>query len=156
MLFHNIISALSWGTQARRCTPTRILFSPLRQVMAVLSVLTPVLAAVLCLVIGVMLVKSRETETTSTSLGKTKEGSKADFRPWVDQDLQDDTDTTVREDGKSWTETFVLVPGWTFFTSSMIKCFFRDWENCPIRLNKLKTRSWERLSQRWTEQKQPN
>lgn len=109
-----------------------------RQVMALLSVLTPVLAAVLCLVIGVMLVKSRETETTSTSLGKTKGASKADFRPWVDQDLQDDTETTVRADGKSWTKTFVLVPGWTVFTSSMIKCCFRGWENCPTRLDKLK------------------
>ncbi|GAA6229234.1 iodotyrosine deiodinase 1 [Lates japonicus] len=62
--------------------------------MALLSVLTPVLAAVLCLVIGYMLVKSRETETTSTPPVTTK----ADFRPWVDQDLQDNTEATARED----------------------------------------------------------
>uniref|UniRef100_A0A4W6EDI1 iodotyrosine deiodinase n=1 Tax=Lates calcarifer TaxID=8187 RepID=A0A4W6EDI1_LATCA len=62
--------------------------------MALLSVLTPVLAAVLCLVIGYMLVKSRETETTSTPPVTTK----ADLRPWVDQDLQDDTEVTARED----------------------------------------------------------
>ncbi|XP_070782371.1 iodotyrosine deiodinase [Enoplosus armatus] len=64
--------------------------------MALLSVLTPVLAVVLCLVISLMLVKSRET--TSTSPRQTKGASKADFRPWVDQDLQDDTETTARED----------------------------------------------------------
>lgn len=67
--------------------------------MAFLSVLTPVLAAVLCMVMGFIFVKSRQTETTSQ--GKTKGGSKAGFRPWVDQDLQDDTEITAREDGKS-------------------------------------------------------
>ncbi|KAM9339043.1 iodotyrosine deiodinase [Symphorus nematophorus] len=67
--------------------------------MALLSVLTPVLAAVLCLVVGFLLVKSRETETTSTSPGKSNKGApKADIRPWVDRDLQDDTDIRARED----------------------------------------------------------
>nr|XP_020497676.1 iodotyrosine deiodinase 1 [Labrus bergylta] len=67
--------------------------------MALLSVLTPVLAVVLCLVLGFMLVKSRETKTSSTSERKTEVASKAkDFKPWVDQDLQDDTETTARED----------------------------------------------------------
>nr|XP_033505346.1 iodotyrosine deiodinase 1 [Epinephelus lanceolatus] len=65
--------------------------------MALLSVLTPVLAVVLCLLIGFMLVRSRETETTSTSV-KTERASNADFRPWVDQDLQDDTEITAKED----------------------------------------------------------
>ncbi|XP_037605894.1 iodotyrosine deiodinase 1 [Sebastes umbrosus] len=69
--------------------------------MTFLSVFTPVLAVVLCLVIGFMLVvRSRETETTSTSPtapGKTEGASKVDFRPWVDQDLQDDTDITAKE-----------------------------------------------------------
>uniref|UniRef100_A0A3Q0SGP6 iodotyrosine deiodinase n=1 Tax=Amphilophus citrinellus TaxID=61819 RepID=A0A3Q0SGP6_AMPCI len=65
--------------------------------MALLSVFTPVLAVVLCLVIGFMLVKSRETETSSTSPSKTKGGTKGEKRPWVDQDLQDDTDTTAKE-----------------------------------------------------------
>uniref|UniRef100_A0A3Q3WQL7 iodotyrosine deiodinase n=1 Tax=Mola mola TaxID=94237 RepID=A0A3Q3WQL7_MOLML len=63
--------------------------------MALLSVLTPLLAAVLCLVAGFVLVKARGT--TSTPARKANGASEADFRPWVDQDLQDDTDT-VRED----------------------------------------------------------
>ncbi|KAG7240577.1 hypothetical protein INR49_026726 [Caranx melampygus] len=63
--------------------------------MALLSVLTPVLAVVLCLVVGFMLVKSRDSETTSTPPDKTKAAS----RPWVDQDLQDDTEITATEDG---------------------------------------------------------
>ncbi|XP_028997315.1 iodotyrosine deiodinase 1 [Betta splendens] len=62
--------------------------------MALMSVLTPALAAVLCLVIGFILLKSREPETQTSS---TKAPGK-DFRPWVDQDLQDDTETTARED----------------------------------------------------------
>ncbi|XP_054474801.1 iodotyrosine deiodinase 1 [Anoplopoma fimbria] len=67
--------------------------------MVVLSVLTPVLAVVLCLVIGFMLVRSAQTETTSsTSSGETERTPKADFRPWVDQDLQDDTEIKGRED----------------------------------------------------------
>ncbi|XP_038582726.1 iodotyrosine deiodinase 1 [Micropterus salmoides] len=65
--------------------------------MALLSVLTPVLAVVLCLVIGFMLVKSRET--TSTYPGKAEGKPKAEFRPWVDQDLQDETEITADEDG---------------------------------------------------------
>lgn len=65
--------------------------------MALLSILTPVLVVVLCLVIGFMLLKPQETGTPST---KTNLVSKADFRPWVDQDLQDDTKVTAREDGK--------------------------------------------------------
>lgn len=69
--------------------------------MALLSVLTPILVAVLCLVLGLMLVKSRETKTTSTPPEKTKGASQADFRPWVDPDLQDDTETTVNQQGKS-------------------------------------------------------
>ncbi|XP_068433725.1 iodotyrosine deiodinase [Clinocottus analis] len=67
--------------------------------MALLSVLTPVLAVVLCLVIGFMLVRSRDAEATSTtSCGKTEGPPKADFRPWVDQELQDDTEDKGKED----------------------------------------------------------
>ncbi|XP_070843842.1 iodotyrosine deiodinase [Chaetodon trifascialis] len=62
--------------------------------MALLSVL----AVLLCLVIGFMLVKSRETETTPTSPGKTKGWPTAGSRPWMDQDLQDDTEATGREE----------------------------------------------------------
>lgn len=60
--------------------------------MALLSVLTPVLAVVLCIVLGFMFVKPRETTA------KTKEEPKADFRPWVDQDLQDNTEVKAKED----------------------------------------------------------
>ncbi|XP_060908293.1 iodotyrosine deiodinase [Labrus mixtus] len=76
--------------------------------MALISVLTPVLAVVLCLVLGFMLVKSRETKTSSTSERKTEVASKAkDFKPWVDQDLQDDTETTAREDEDGdWVDSY--------------------------------------------------
>ncbi|CAK6962211.1 iodotyrosine deiodinase 1 isoform X2 [Scomber scombrus] len=70
--------------------------------MALLSVLTPVLVAVLCMVIGFMFVKSRQTETTSQD--ETKGASKAGFRPWVDQDLQDDTEITREDDGE-WVDS---------------------------------------------------
>ncbi|XP_041661582.1 iodotyrosine deiodinase 1 [Cheilinus undulatus] len=67
--------------------------------MALLSVLTPVLAVVLCLVLGFMLLKSHQSETTSTSERKSEGALKdKEFRPWVDQDLQDDTDITAKED----------------------------------------------------------
>ncbi|CAJ1078240.1 hypothetical protein NQZ68_005305 [Xyrichtys novacula] len=74
--------------------------------MALLSVLTPVLAVVLCLVLGFMFVKSRETETNSTSPSESKEASKVkDVRPWVDQDLQDDTEiSTKEEDDGDWVD----------------------------------------------------
>lgn len=65
-------------------------------VMALLSVLTPVLVLVLCLVIGYMLVKTRES--TSRLPGQ---AAKVDSRPWVDQDLQDDTQHAQREYGKT-------------------------------------------------------
>lgn len=54
--------------------------------MALLSALTPVLVAVLCVVIGFIFFKS------NSARGKTREKPKADFRPWVDQDLQDNTE----------------------------------------------------------------
>lgn len=60
--------------------------------MALLSALTPVLAAVLCMVIGFMFVKSKG------SRDKTQEKPKADFRPWVDQDLQDNTEVIENND----------------------------------------------------------
>ncbi|XP_034554788.1 iodotyrosine deiodinase 1 [Notolabrus celidotus] len=72
--------------------------------MALLSVLTPVLAVVLCLVLGFMLLKPRETETTSTTARKTEDKA-AHSRPWVDQDLQDDTEiTATEEDAGDWVD----------------------------------------------------
>ncbi|KAM3861008.1 iodotyrosine deiodinase [Diretmus argenteus] len=70
--------------------------------MAFLSALTPFLVAVLCVVIVFMFINSRKTETTSQTetKGKSKGVSKpaGDPRPWVDQDLQDDTEITRDED----------------------------------------------------------
>eukprot|EP00064_Thunnus_orientalis_P007263 superscaffoldBa00000794_g7283 len=82
--------------------------------MALLSVLTPVLAAVLCMVMGFMFVKSRQTETTSQ--GKTKGGSKAGVGPWVDQDLQDDTEIPSREAGTA--PSGAHTEPWTFIVVS--------------------------------------
>lgn len=67
--------------------------------MALLTVLTPALAVALCLVIGFMLLKPRQTESTSSS------SPKKDFRPWVDQDLKDDTEnTTIDNEDGDWVE----------------------------------------------------
>uniref|UniRef100_A0A3B5AS70 iodotyrosine deiodinase n=1 Tax=Stegastes partitus TaxID=144197 RepID=A0A3B5AS70_9TELE len=55
--------------------------------MALLSALTPVLAALLCLVIGLLLLRSRGKTSVTP-----KEPSR---RPWVDQDLQDDSETLL-------------------------------------------------------------
>ncbi|KAG7508282.1 iodotyrosine deiodinase 1 [Solea senegalensis] len=52
--------------------------------MALLTVLTPVLLLILCMVIGFMLVKPRETKT--------------DTRPWVDDDLQDGDDVLEEDE----------------------------------------------------------
>lgn len=71
--------------------------------MALLSVLTPVLAAVLCLVVGLMLVKSRETKNTSQ--GKSGASTTVEQRPWVDQDLQDDTEGSMKGRGKEGKNT---------------------------------------------------
>lgn len=72
--------------------------------MALLTVLTPALAVALCLVIGFMLLKSRQAETTSSS-AKQKSSPKKDFRPWVDQDLRDDTEnTTIENEDGDWVE----------------------------------------------------
>lgn len=84
--------------------------------MALLSVLTPVLVAVLCLVIGFLLLRPRDPETTPPKEKKGRSAG-ADFRPWVDQDLQDDTET-AKEDGMSKTSQnhdFVLTFDFIFW-----------------------------------------
>ncbi|MED6283806.1 hypothetical protein CHARACLAT_012693 [Characodon lateralis] len=63
--------------------------------MALLSVLTPVLALVLCLVVGFLFLKSRAPETSPRGADQPKDPSEKDFRPWVDQDLHDDTEITT-------------------------------------------------------------
>ncbi|MEQ2167427.1 hypothetical protein GOODEAATRI_004107 [Goodea atripinnis] len=73
--------------------------------MALLSVLTPVLALVLCLVVGFLFLKSRAPETSPRGADQPKDTSKKDFRPWVDQDLHDDTEiTTGGGDEDEWVE----------------------------------------------------
>lgn len=89
-----------------RC-PVRRTSSVAPPVMALLSVLTPVLALVLCLLIGYMLVTSRDAESTSRLPGQ---AAKVDSRPWVDQDLQDDTEHAQREDGKKKQKNNLFLP----------------------------------------------
>ncbi|KAM4712494.1 iodotyrosine deiodinase [Anableps anableps] len=72
--------------------------------MALLSVLTPVLALVLCLVAGFLFLKSRAPEISPRGAGLAKGPPKKDFRPWVDQDLQDDTEITRGGDEDEWVE----------------------------------------------------
>ncbi|KAM9354999.1 iodotyrosine deiodinase [Pholidichthys leucotaenia] len=74
--------------------------------MLLMSVFTPFLALVLCLVIAILVVKSWETEnTTRTSSDKTKAVTKGGSRPWVDQDLQDDTKVKEAEqDDDDWVD----------------------------------------------------
>ncbi|KAF7658570.1 hypothetical protein LDENG_00011000 [Lucifuga dentata] len=72
--------------------------------MALLSVVTPGLVAVLCLIIGFMLVKSHGKAKTSET--QTKRGTQKDFRPWVDQDLQDDSEKTPKDhEGDDWVDS---------------------------------------------------
>lgn len=75
--------------------------------MALLSVLTPVLALVLCLFIGYMLVKSRDVERTSRL---PEQAAKVESRPWVDQDPQDDSEHAQPEDGKTNKQKNFILP----------------------------------------------
>ncbi|XP_054900407.1 iodotyrosine deiodinase-like [Poeciliopsis prolifica] len=71
--------------------------------MALLSELTPVLALILCMVAGFLFLKSRAPETSPRVAEQTKEPTKKEVRPWVDQDLQDDTEI-ARGDDDEWVE----------------------------------------------------
>jgi len=63
-------------------------------VMALLSSLTPVFIAIICVLIGVILKKTnREKEKHETK-------SKPLSRPWVDEDLKTGTDHHLEEEGK--------------------------------------------------------
>uniref|UniRef100_A0A3Q2T0N1 iodotyrosine deiodinase n=1 Tax=Fundulus heteroclitus TaxID=8078 RepID=A0A3Q2T0N1_FUNHE len=74
--------------------------------MALLSVLTPALALVLCMVVGFLFLKSRAPGTSPQGAGQAKAASEKEFRPWVDQDLQDDTEiTTGGGDKDEWVES---------------------------------------------------
>lgn len=63
--------------------------------MALISALTPLFVAILCVVIAFMF-KYRERSDIKTSRS---ERSETEARPWVDDDLQDDTDISGRDNG---------------------------------------------------------
>ncbi|KAK9954612.1 hypothetical protein ABG768_016663 [Culter alburnus] len=70
--------------------------------MAVFSTLTPVFVAVLCVIIGFLFKNSQRRETRSK---QKRSGETA--RPWVDEDLQDDTEISRKhnEDDDDWADT---------------------------------------------------
>ncbi|XP_055043849.2 iodotyrosine deiodinase [Misgurnus anguillicaudatus] len=72
--------------------------------MSLFSSLTPVFVAVLCVIIGFIFKNSQKKDKT-----KPKENSSygAKVRPWVDEDLQDDTEINSKEneDDNDWTES---------------------------------------------------
>ncbi|XP_048035081.1 iodotyrosine deiodinase 1 [Megalobrama amblycephala] len=70
--------------------------------MAVFSTLTPVFVAVLCVIIGFLFKNSQRRETRSK---QKRSGDTA--RPWVDEDLQDDTEISRKhnEDDDDWADT---------------------------------------------------
>uniref|UniRef100_A0A671NDL3 iodotyrosine deiodinase n=1 Tax=Sinocyclocheilus anshuiensis TaxID=1608454 RepID=A0A671NDL3_9TELE len=66
--------------------------------MAVFSSLTPVFVAVLCVIIGFLFKNSQRRQTRSK-----QERSDQTARPWVDEDLQDDTE--IKEEEDDWLDT---------------------------------------------------
>ncbi|XP_016405745.1 iodotyrosine deiodinase 1-like [Sinocyclocheilus rhinocerous] len=70
--------------------------------MAVFSSLTPVFVAVLCVIIGFLFKSSQRRETRSK-----QQRSDQTARPWVDEDLQDDTETSSKhnEGDDDWIDT---------------------------------------------------
>ncbi|XP_050951839.1 iodotyrosine deiodinase 1 [Labeo rohita] len=71
--------------------------------MAVFSSLTPVFVAVLCVIIGFLFKNSRRKETRSK-----QKLSDQTARPWVDEDLQDDTEISSKhneDDNVDWLHT---------------------------------------------------
>ncbi|XP_063299151.1 iodotyrosine deiodinase 1 [Pelobates fuscus] len=67
--------------------------------MAIFSFLTPVLAAVICVLI-VIILQSRKKSKASSAQSNKNNNIKQESRPWVDEDLQDNTDIVADEDGK--------------------------------------------------------
>ncbi|XP_056589496.1 iodotyrosine deiodinase 1 [Triplophysa dalaica] len=72
--------------------------------MALFSSLTPVFVAVLCVIIG-FIIKNSQKKDESRSKEKRSDGGKV--RPWVDEDLQDDTEINSKdnENDYEWLET---------------------------------------------------
>ncbi|KAA0706644.1 Iodotyrosine deiodinase 1 [Triplophysa tibetana] len=62
--------------------------------MALFSSLTPVFVAVLCVIIG-FIIKNSQKKDESRSKEKRSDGGKV--RPWVDEDLQDDTEINSKD-----------------------------------------------------------
>jgi len=72
--------------------------------MAVFSSLTPVFVAVLCVIIGFLFKKSQRRESRS------KQRSSGDTaRPWVDEDLQDDTEISRKHSGIAYSTHYISV-----------------------------------------------
>ncbi|XP_053499136.1 iodotyrosine deiodinase 1 [Ictalurus furcatus] len=65
--------------------------------MALISTLTPVFVAILCVVIAFIFKTQRSSESSSAQKSSSGGGSGKEARPWVDEDLQDDTEISGRE-----------------------------------------------------------
>ncbi|KAJ8008715.1 hypothetical protein DPEC_G00081290 [Dallia pectoralis] len=80
-----------------------VLFHLLNFRMALLTALTPVFAAVLCVVLALLYKGSRRKEAKAVTV-ESVPTSKS--RPWVDEDLQDDTDIRPTDDDDGdWVES---------------------------------------------------
>ncbi|KAI5609162.1 iodotyrosine deiodinase 1 [Silurus asotus] len=74
--------------------------------MALISTLTPVFVAILCVVVAFILKTKRRSESPSAQKSSSGLGKRTEDRPWVDDDLQDDTEITGPENEENdWAET---------------------------------------------------
>lgn len=76
--------------------------------MALISTLTPVFVAVLCVLIAFIFKTQRRSETSSGQKSPSTGGVAPQARPWVDEDLQDDTEISGRENGMDQTDPYCL------------------------------------------------
>lgn len=67
--------------------------------MALMSTLTPVFVAILCILIAFIFKTQRRSESSSAQKSSSGGGKETEARPWVDEDLQDDTEISARETG---------------------------------------------------------
>lgn len=79
--------------------------SPVLRVMVFISTLTPVFVAILCVIIAFIFKTQRRSESSSAQESSTGGGRGSEARPWVDEDLQDDTDISGRENGTNQTDS---------------------------------------------------
>ncbi|KAL0967129.1 hypothetical protein UPYG_G00248150 [Umbra pygmaea] len=74
--------------------------------MALLSALTPVFVAVFCLILAFLFKSNQRGETKAVRAGSKQESMPAKLRPWVDDDLEDDTDIRPKDqDDGDWIES---------------------------------------------------